>query len=103
VKTVAPASLEDDVIELRLLRILEAGDLDARSPETRFLAKVPEIRYAIHRRTDGARVGRIHLRNTNDQTFLRTLGHSGYAVNENERRWDTRFERCDSLSPSQGP
>jgi predicted acetyltransferase len=81
-----PVSISDAVIELRLLRVLEAGDTDSRTAETHFLARVPEIRYAIHRRSDGLRVGRVHLRVTNDQEFLRAVGHGGYAVDEDHRR-----------------
>jgi predicted acetyltransferase len=78
--------LADDVIELRLLRVLAAGDADARPPEARFLAPALEYRFAIHRRTDGLRVGRIHLRITDDPLILRALGHAGYAVDKAHRR-----------------
>jgi hypothetical protein len=47
-----PASISDDAIQLRLLRVLEAGDTDSRTADTQFLAEVPEIRYAIHRREE---------------------------------------------------
>ena len=77
---------EDEVIELRVIRVLQAGDTSVRSPETEFLAKVPEVRFAIHRRSDGHRVGRIHLRVTDDPTILNILGHGGYAVDLQHRR-----------------
>jgi|GEM_PF-6002857 len=80
------AVLADEAIELRLLRVLMPGDADARPPEARFLAPALEYRFAIHRRTDGLRVGRIHLRITDDPLILRALGHSGYAVDEAHRR-----------------
>jgi tagatose 1,6-diphosphate aldolase len=78
--------LADEVIELRLLRVLKPGDVAARPSAARFLSQVPEYRFAIHRRSDGLRVGRIHLRVTDDETVLRTLGHTGYAVDEAHRR-----------------
>lgn len=77
--------LADDTVELRLIRILAPGDLSARPPETQFLSAALEYRFAIHRRTDGLRVGRVHLRVTDDPEILRALGHSGYAVNEEHR------------------
>lgn len=80
------AVLVDDVIELRLIRVLHAGDAAARPREARFLAAAPEFRFAIHRRTDSLRVGRIHLRITDDPLILRALGHSGYEVEEPHRR-----------------
>lgn len=80
------AVLSDDVIELRLLRILAPGDPGARPPELRFLCPALEYRFAIHRRADGLRVGRIHLRVTDDAAITRALGHSGYAVDEAHRR-----------------
>ena len=82
----AGAVLADDAIELRLLRVLVPGDVGARPPEARFLSSVLEYRFAIHRRVDGLRVGRIHLRITDDQEILRALGHSGYEVDEAHRR-----------------
>src|SRR5688500_15121663 len=78
--------LGDDVVELRLLRVLGPADADARAPEARFLAAAPECRFAIHRRRDGVRVGRIHLRLTDDATILRAVGHSGYEIDEAHRR-----------------
>ena len=80
------AVLADDEIELRLLRVLYPGDLSARPPEARFLSAALEYRFAIHRRMDGLRVGRIHLRVTDDPLILRALGHAGYAVDEAHRR-----------------
>lgn len=80
------AVLADDVIELRLLRVLHPGNPAARPHETRFLSAALEYRFAIHRRTDGLRVGRIHLRVTGDPLILRALGHAGYAVDEAHRR-----------------
>jgi predicted acetyltransferase len=82
----AGAVLADDAIELRLLRILEPGDASTRPPDARFLSAALEYRFAIHRRTDGLRVGRIHLRVTDDPLILRALGHSGYEVDEPHRR-----------------
>jgi predicted acetyltransferase len=81
-----PGPLDDSVIELRLIRTLGPDDADARSPESRFIANAPEYRFAIHRLTDGLRVGRIHLRITSDTTILRAVGHCGYAVHEEHRR-----------------
>ena len=78
--------LADDLVELRVLRVLGPDDADSRAPETRFLASAPECRFAIHRRSDGERVGRIHLRLTNDPAITHTLGHCGYAVDEAHRR-----------------
>lgn len=78
--------LRDDTIELRLLRVLALGDAASRPPALRFLAAAPECRFAIHRRGDGARVGRVHLRLTGDPTIVRSLGHSGYEVDEPHRR-----------------
>ena len=78
--------LADDVIELRLIRVLGPDNVEARPPEAQFLSRVPECRFAIHRRSDGQRVGRIHLRVTDDQNILGAVGHSGYAVDEPHRR-----------------
>jgi predicted acetyltransferase len=80
------AILSDDAIELRLIRVLPAGDTAVRPPEARFLSAALEYRFAIHRRSDGLRVGRIHLRVTRDPLILRALGHSGYEVDETHRR-----------------
>jgi tagatose 1,6-diphosphate aldolase len=80
------AVLADDVIELRLIRVIHPGDPAARPPEAQFLSSALEYRFAIHRRTDGLRVGRIHLRITDDPLIVRALGHSGYAVDEAHRR-----------------
>jgi predicted acetyltransferase len=80
------AVLADDVIELRLLRVLGPADAAGRPPELRFLAAAPECRFVIHRRADGERVGRIHLRLTDDAAIVRALGHSGYEVDEAHRR-----------------
>jgi predicted acetyltransferase len=46
----------------------------------------PEYRFAVHRRQDGLRVGRIHLRVTDHPDVVRTLGHMGYDVDEEHRR-----------------
>lgn len=78
--------LRDDVIELRLLRVLGPEDAESRRVEERFLAVTSECRFAIHRREDGARVGRIHLRLTDDATILRAVGHAGYEVAEPHRQ-----------------
>jgi len=81
-----PVELSDDLIELRPIRLLGPSDTAARSPGLEFLAAAPEYRFAIHRRVDGVRVGRIHLRVTQDPGITRTLGHLGYAVDEEHRR-----------------
>lgn len=81
-----PALLGDDVVELRLLRVLGPADVDARPAEARFLSCAPECRFAIHRRADGVRVGRIHIRLTDDATIVRAVGHSGYEVDVAHRR-----------------
>lgn len=78
--------LADDAIELRLIRILGPHDAEARPENERFLSRVRECRFAIHRRSDGLRVGRIHLRVTRDEQVVRAAGHSGYAVDEEHRR-----------------
>lgn len=78
--------LGDELVELRLIRVLGPGDAYARLPEARFLAAGPECRFAIHRREDGARVGRIHIRLTDDPLIVRAMGHSGYEVDEEHRR-----------------
>lgn len=80
------ATLADELIELRLLRVLEPGDIASRPPEAQFLCRVPEYRFSIHRRSDGLRVGRIHLRVTHDEAILHAVGHTGYAVDEPHRR-----------------
>lgn len=77
--------LEDELIELHLLRVLGENDASLRPPETRFLAQAPEYRFAIHRRSDGLRVGRIHLRVTDVQDIIEVLGHAGYEVDEAHR------------------
>lgn len=78
--------LRDDVIELRLIRVLGPADVDRRPPEAQFLAPATECRFAIHRREDGVRVGRVHVRLTDESTIVRALGHSGYEVEEAYRR-----------------
>jgi RimJ/RimL family protein N-acetyltransferase len=78
--------LRDDLIELRLLRVLGPADAAARPPALRFLAAAPECRFAIHRRADGARVGRVHLRLTGDPAIVGALGHGGYEVDAPHRR-----------------
>lgn len=79
-------ALGDDVVELRLLRVLGPGDAEARPPAARFLSTATECRFAIHRRDDGERVGRIHLRLTDDPVIVRAVGHCGYEVDERHRR-----------------
>ena len=78
--------LRDDVIELRLIRVLGPADADRRPPEAQFLAPATECRFAIHRCEDGLRVGRIHVRLTDEPTIVRALGHTGYEVAEAHRR-----------------
>jgi predicted acetyltransferase len=76
----------DDVIELRLIRVMDLHTASSRPANEQFLAHVPECRFAIHRLEDGNRVGRIHIRVTNDENFIRLVGHIGYAVDEKHRR-----------------
>ena len=103
-----PPTLADDVIELRLLGIAGPADAAERPIAAQFLAAAPEYRFAIHRRGDGLRVGRIHLRVTQDDVILRALGHAGYAVDDVHPRhgYATRavrliqhFARAHALSP----
>ena len=78
--------LTDDVIELRLLHIMGPENGATRPTNEQFLTAIPEYRFAIHRRSDGLRVGRIHIRRTQDEHVIRSLGHSGYAIDEARRR-----------------
>lgn len=78
--------LADNLVELRPIRVLGPSEAERRPPEARFLARSTEVRFAIHRRADGARVGRIHLRLTDAAAILRAVGHSGYEVDEAHRR-----------------
>ncbi len=78
--------LRDDEIELRLIRFLPIGDLSKRNSASAFLAAAPEYRFAIHRRPDGLRVGRVHVRTTDDPAIAPVMGHMGYAVDEEHRR-----------------
>lgn len=78
--------LTDEVIELRLLRVLDCEDTALRPRAAQFLCCAPEHRFAIHRRSDGLRVGRIHLRVTDDEAIVSALGHIGYEVDELHRR-----------------
>jgi predicted acetyltransferase len=80
------SSLSDDVVELRLIRVLEAGVPNSRPPEAQFLSRVTEYRFSIHQRGEGSRIGRIHLRFTNDEEIVRAVGHTGYAIDEMYRR-----------------
>jgi predicted acetyltransferase len=80
-----PELLEEGDVVLRLLRVIGPEDAETRAPEARFLAAAPECRFAIHRRDDGARVGRIHLRLTDDPAILRSMGHCGYAIDPEHR------------------
>jgi RimJ/RimL family protein N-acetyltransferase len=79
-------TLTDDVIELKPIRMLGPGDAAARPSGLEFLAAATEYRFAIHRRSDAQRVGRIHVRNTADPGITRALGHLGYEVDEAHRR-----------------
>ena len=82
-----PAALRvDDTIELLLIRFLAVGDMSQREPASAFLALAPEYRFAIHRRSDGVRVGRIHVRITERSEIVPVLGHMGFAVDEEHRR-----------------
>lgn len=58
----------------------------ARPLAAQFVANAPEYRFAIHRCRDGLRIGRIHLRVTQDDVVLRAIGHAGYAVDEAHQR-----------------
>lgn len=80
------ALLGDDEIELRLIRVLGPADEAARPAGARFLARATEVRFAIHQRGDGVRVGRIHLRLTDDTVIVDGVGHTGYEVDEAYRR-----------------
>ena len=80
------ALLADDGVELRLLRVMGPHNAKERPPDARFLARVPECRFAIHRRRDGLRVGRIHLRVTREARIVEAIGHAGYAVDDEHRR-----------------
>lgn len=82
----ATNTLADGVIELRLLRVLGCEDTTLRPTEGQFLCRAPEYRFAIHRRSDGLRIGRIHLRVTDDETIIDAVGHTGYAVDTPHRR-----------------
>jgi tagatose 1,6-diphosphate aldolase len=82
----SPGFLADEVIELRLIRVLGPNDIERRPLPERFLSRVPEYRFAIHRISDGVRVGRIHLRITDDAQIIGAVGHCGYAVDELYRR-----------------
>lgn len=77
-----PPWMADETVELRLLRVLGPADDSTRSLAAQFLSAAPEYRFAIHRSADGQRVGRIHLRVTNDPKIVDALGHLGYAVDE---------------------
>ncbi|MEQ9397673.1 MAG: GNAT family N-acetyltransferase [Longimicrobiales bacterium] len=78
--------VSDEVIELRLRRVLGPGDLSHRESATAFLAAGLEYRFGIHLREGGSRVGRIHIRVTDDPLVVSALGHMGYAVEEEHRR-----------------
>ena len=78
--------LRDALVELRLLRVLGPADAESRPVAARFLAVAPECRFAIHRRADDVRVGRIHLRLTDDPAIVDAVGHCGYEVAEEHRR-----------------
>lgn len=84
--TSATNLLVDEIIELRLVRVLGCKEIALRSPEAQFLSRSPEHRFAIHRRSDGLRVGRIHLRVTNDEDIVGAVGHVGYEVDDLHRR-----------------
>jgi predicted acetyltransferase len=81
-----PELLTDGVIELRVIRVLGPQNVVARPAAEMFLSRVPEYRFAIHRRTNGLRVGRIHIRVTTDERIVATIGHTGYEVDEAHRR-----------------
>ena len=78
--------LADGAIELRLLRVMGPHNASSRPAHEQYFAHVPEYRFAIHRLADGLRIGRIHLRMTNDNQIVHTIGHGGYAVDEPHRR-----------------
>lgn len=80
---IPPAELlAGEVVDLRLIRVLWTDDADARPPAMRFLAGSTEVRFAIHRRSDGVRVGRIHLRLTDNPAIVQALGHCGFEIDE---------------------
>ncbi|MEM9110911.1 MAG: GNAT family N-acetyltransferase [Planctomycetota bacterium] len=74
--------LSDGTIQLRLIRTVGQDNALRRSEAERFLDNILEYRFAIHLVEDGLRVGRIHLRRTNDPRITEIIGHSGYAVDE---------------------
>lgn len=78
--------LTDDVVELRLIRVLGPADRELRDPPAQFLAVATECRFAVHQCRTGERVGRIHVRLTDDPTMLRAVGHTGYEIEEAHRR-----------------
>ena len=78
--------LSDDVVELRPIRLLGPAEVKARAAGLEFLSLGPEYRFSICRCSDDRRVGRIHIRQTNDPAITRTLGHLGYAVDPEHRR-----------------
>jgi len=80
------ADLRDEAVELRVIRVLDVGNLSKRDEKSAFLAAAPEYRFAIHRREDDQRVGRIHVRVTEAPEIVPVLGHMGYAVDEAHRR-----------------
>ena len=83
----AGAVLADDLVELRLLPVLDPGHTAARTQDTQFLSSAPEYHFAIHLRTDGQDVGLIRLRATNDPRIARTVGHASYDVNYGHRKY----------------
>lgn len=85
-KAASSDTFTDEVVELRLLRVLGLHDGKSRPPEAQFLCGAPEHRFAIHRRSDGLRVGRIHLRVSNDSSIVAAVGHMGYEVDAPHRR-----------------
>lgn len=82
-----PASLlSDEIVELRLIRMMGLHNIHEREENFHWMGHVPEYRFAIYRKSDALRVGRIHIRNTSDESISKIVGHIGYAVDEAHQR-----------------
>ena len=71
-----PGLLADDTITLRVEEL---------HPANPAYGVVPSYAFAIHRRTDGARVGQISLRLSDAERFLLYYGRIGYGVDLEHR------------------